>query len=159
MTKPDDRVHLLECQKNIDSSLDCALREFETNKIQIVREIFDRIKSIAPSFVEPKEDGIQIVDAFALGLLTRFLFSCLVDADRINSAEFEDPERKRRRTMQKNNFTWQEAIVRIEQCMLDFDNDTEVNRIRSDISNDCLRRAKDLHGIYTLTVPTAEAKH
>lgn len=33
----------------------------------------------------------EAVKCFYIGFWTRFLFSCLIDADRINSADFENP--------------------------------------------------------------------
>ena len=158
MAKMDDRVHLQECLQNMEVELSSVLEGLERDKIPLVKKLFEKILSIAPSLKELSVEELKIADAFAIGLLTRFLFSCLVDADRTNSAEFENPERKNLRILYKNKFTWHEAITRFEQKMKDFDNNTEVNRIRSAISNDCLTRAKDPKGVYTLTVPTGGGK-
>ena len=49
------------------------------------------------------------IKEFYLGCLTRFLFSCLIDADRINSSDFErEAQKEVRRLTEKPD--WQTAI-------------------------------------------------
>ena len=53
------------------------------------------------------------IKEFYLGCLTRFLFSCLVDADRINSSDFErEAQKEVRRLTEKTD--WQSAINKLE---------------------------------------------
>ena len=86
------------------------------------------------------------------------MFSCLIDADRLDSAEFEDTERKATRLRQAEYFDWSVAIERLEQKLAGFPNTTEVTEIRHQISDACLQRATDPTGCYTLTVPTGGGK-
>ena len=97
------------------------------------------------------------IKEFYLGCLTRFLFSCLIDADRINSSDFEREEQKEiRRLAEKPD--WQSAIDKLEAKLAGFENYYPIDEIRRKISDECLKRAVDSQGIYTLTVPTGGGK-
>jgi len=85
---------------------------------------------------------------FHLGLLTRLQLSCLVDADRLDSAG------RRPRSLE----TWQNSINTFERNIANFKADTEVKRIRFGISEKCLSFAENKPGIYSLTVPTGGGK-
>lgn len=85
------------------------------------------------------------------------LFGCLIDADRINSADFEYQHQKSlRRFNQKTD--WQPAINKLEQHLANFEVKYPIDTIRRQISDQCRQRAHDEQGIYTLTVPTGGGK-
>lgn len=91
------------------------------------------------------------------GLLTRFLFSCLIDADRTDTADFENPVAAQLR--QNHMYTnWEVLLDRLHRSLAKMNPSSEVNRIRSEISDQCFRAAKRAPGIYTLTVPTGGGK-
>jgi CRISPR-associated helicase cas3 len=86
-----------------------------------------------------------------------FLFSCLIDADRINSSDFErEAQKEIRRLTEKPD--WQTAIDQLETKLAGFENRYPIDGIRRRISGDCLKRAVDFQGIYTLTVLTGGGK-
>ncbi|CAA7616889.1 CRISPR-associated helicase Cas3' [Magnetospirillum sp. SS-4] len=88
------------------------------------------------------------------GLLARFLFSCLVDADRLNTAHF-----MRARTAITSRFgSWPILIERLETHILDLDGTSEIGAIRSQVSGLCLDAAARPPGLYTLAVPTGGGK-
>ena len=103
---------------------------------------------------------------FHLGLLTRFLLSCLIDADRIDSADFEYPENIGCRSHGAQD--WSFLVDRFEAHMNKLaakpngngaSNATKrLNRIRNQVSAHCLARATHPRGLYTLTVPTGGGK-
>ncbi|WGS83802.1 CRISPR-associated helicase Cas3' [Methylomonas sp. UP202] len=98
---------------------------------------------------------------FNRGMWTRFLFSCLIDADRISSADFEYAENTAYRQRQKPS--WAMAIERLENHLKHLaDKPVEemgpIDSIRQTIANACLQRASEDQGIYTLTVPTGGGK-
>ncbi len=97
------------------------------------------------------------IKEFYLGCLTRFLFSCLIDADRINSSDFEREAQKEVRHLTEKP-DWQMAIDQVEAKLAGFQNRYPIDEIRRRISSDCLKRAVDSQGIYTLTVPTGGGK-
>lgn len=92
-----------------------------------------------------------------LGLLVRSLYSCLIDADRIDTADFEHPGRVRRR-LRGNYESWDVLISRLEAHLGAFTPCHLIDALRQDISRHCLEGAAREKGIYTLTVPTGGGK-
>ena len=151
MEKADQYTNLTECMHSADVNL---LAEIDSLlQPAVVKSIFGRLQQVV-SMPRDSSETLSKIDAFTLGMFTRFLFSCLIDADRLNSAEFENPYRKQRREAQQRCFEWDMAIARFETCNAQFQETRPIDRIRRDISDHCLRRATDQQGIYTLTVPT-----
>lgn len=93
-----------------------------------------------------------------LHLWLRMLFSCLVDADFLDTEKFMDPNKSFLRYIDwkfeglKNRFDvyMDEKARNSEQ--------TVVNQWRSRILQDCRKAAQEQPGIYTLTVPTGGGK-
>ncbi len=92
-----------------------------------------------------------------IGLLARALFSCLIDADRIDTADFEHSGRARRR-LRGNYTTWETLIERLETYLASLSPKHPIDALRQQISNHCQRAAERDTGIYTLTVPTGGGK-
>ncbi|WP_432467374.1 CRISPR-associated helicase Cas3' [Agarivorans sp. Z349TD_8] len=157
MDKPFDKTHLPECERNADNRIvQLAIGLLSQNTVGV---LFGRLREIIDFQSAARNNGeLSKPDAFSLGFFTRFLFSCLIDADRLNSAEFEEPERKRYREKQAKCFNWQVAIDRLELKLAAFRGDKPIDKIRRQISNTCLNRACDQQGCYTLTVPTGGGK-
>ena len=155
--KEDEKTHLLECLKKAEDGL--MLTVNEQASLSLVKSILQVLNRIV-DFRSAMEAGkYSKKDAFNLGIFTRFLFSCLVDADRLNSAEFESPERKLQRIARSDWLNWHIAIIRFEKKISQFkSNESPVNKVRQRISETCLKRAVDVQGIYSLTVPTGGGK-
>ena len=96
------------------------------------------------------------VKDFYVGFWTRFLFSCLIDADRINSADFENPGNKEFRS--NSLVDWSIPIERAERFLLGLAIKDDIDIIRRDISNRCKEKAIEAQGIYSLSVPTGGGK-
>ena len=155
--KTDELTHLAECEQNADEVVQQKARELAGENL--IRSLRNAVKLIlSDSTVNDK------IKEFYLGCLTRFLFSCLIDADRINSSDFErEAQKEVRRLTEKPD--WQSAIDKLETHLAGFGNRYPADKIRRQISDDCLKRAKDSQdregdpqGIYTLTVPTGGGK-
>lgn len=148
--KEDSLTHLSECEKNVDEEI--RQRAESLANEELVKLLLKPIVAILN-----QQDTNTKIKEFYLGCFTRFLFSCLIDADRINSADFEREEQKDfRRLTQKPN--WQEAINKLENHLNGFEIRYPIDEIRREISDTCLKRATDPQGIYTLTVPTGGGK-
>ena len=92
-----------------------------------------------------------------LGLLARMLFSCLIDADRTDTADFEKPHSAAFR--QHGVYpAWETLLARLDEGLSSFVADSEVNRVRAAISEACFMSAARPTGAYTLTVPTGGGK-
>ena len=155
MNKVDEKSHLNEAIASADEQL---LARIDTLLVTpTVKQLFGKMQQVA-AFPLGSNEQLSKVDGFKLGVLTRLLFSCLIDADRLNSAEFETPERKIARLQQREWLNWSIAIERLEAKISQFEINHPIDHIRRSISEDCLSRAKDKQGIYTLTVPTGGGK-
>lgn len=94
---------------------------------------------------------------FNIGLIVRFLLSCLIDADRIDAADSEQPENRQRR--QLGQYTdWDVLIASLEDYISGFQMLTDMDTLRTDVSNKCLAMAKEKRGFFRLTVPTGGGK-
>ena len=92
-----------------------------------------------------------------LGLFTRMLFSCLIDADRTNTADHENYQSGRHR--QRGEYVaWETLLARLEGGMASLSLDGAVNAMRRQISEQCFASASRSPGMYTLTVPTGGGK-
>ena len=153
--KTDELTHLVECEQNADEAVQQKARELVGENL--IRSL---LKAVKPILSDPVSN--DKVKEFYLGCLTRFLFSCLIDADRINSSDFErETQKEVRRLTEKPD--WQSAIDKLEAKLAGFENRPveeikPIDEIRRKISDDCLKRAADSRGIYTLTVPTGGGK-
>ena len=90
--------------------------------------------------------------------LVRMLFSCLVDADSLDTEHFMNPEQavlRGSRTSMKELLTRLETYLRNLKTQAD---DTEVNRIRNYVQNLCIKESTGTKGFYSLTVPTGGGK-
>ena len=88
---------------------------------------------------------------FAFHLAVKFLYSCLVDADRCDAAGIHDDL-----PMPK----WEEAIRRLEGRMATFVNrGRKIDKVRGKITHACEEAGKlRSQGVYTLSVPTGGGK-
>lgn len=148
--KDEKKSHLQESLENADSFLIRSIEKLATP--DFFKTFFEKIVSVACP--EKLEHGR--LKHLRIGFFTRFLFSCLIDADRIDSADFETPDNSKMRY--KMMVHWPTAITRFEKKFAQFSVRNQIDTIRNSISLNCLERAADPQGIYTLTVPTGGGK-
>jgi len=153
INKEDVKSHLAECTQNADPIISEQAKRLTDKPLMMA--MLTQIKLL----MQNEQHGQEISDTikhFYIGFWTRFLFSCLIDADRINSADFETPTNA---SYRNKAVTWDTAIVRLEVFLKDQQAyKSNINEIRNNISNTCKNRAQDAQGIYTLTVPTGGGK-
>lgn len=157
--KSDTLTHLEECTQNADDHI------LEKAKLLASESLVNTMIAQLDQFTQSKQPNT--IKQFYIGFWTRFLFSCLIDADRINSADFENPYQAAHRN---KPVLWDIAIHRLEcflteqQLLIEQKADSlpaktrQLNEIRRKISDTCKQRATDAQGIYTLTVPTGGGK-
>lgn len=157
ISKRDDRAHLREAMSKMDALIDKRFRELVGSPELVnglkesIREVMlrDDIKGLDPSKNQ--------ITQFKLGLLVRFLFSCLIDADRVDTADFEKPKAAKHRL--NGQYTeWPLLIERLEKHLQGFTRRNPVDEIRRNISDHCRDGAIRDKGIYTLSVPTGGGK-
>jgi CRISPR-associated endonuclease/helicase Cas3 len=88
-------------------------------------------------------------------LWTRFLFSALVDADRLATEAFCNPVQSRQRTPFASIA---ELRSRVDKALDRLAVRSDLDRIRADILADCRAAAARQRGIFSLTVPTGGGK-
>lgn len=91
-------------------------------------------------------------------LWIRMLFSCLVDADFLDTESFMDPDKAASRSSGADLASLRERYDHHMEAMQEGASDTPVNRIRRQILSDCREHAIWEPGFFSLTVPTGGGK-
>lgn len=107
---------------------------------------------------QPKPESVLLGKADGFALWIRMLFSCLVDADFLDTEAFMDVNKAAQRT---DTLTTPELLSRFNAFMEEKFSDvplTRVNRIRADVLRQCRDKAREVPGIFSLTVPTGGGK-
>ena len=98
------------------------------------------------------------LERFDLHHIVRMLFSCLVDADSLDTEAFMNPKQHNRRG---SHTSMHELLVKLENHLKGLKTnapDTEVNRIRNFLQRQCVKESQGECGFYSLTVPTGGGK-
>lgn len=115
-----------------------------------------------PPFVKsailPGETGQR--NGFSVAFFVRMLFSCLVDADFLDTERFMSPDRASERPQ------WADGILaRMAECLDAFTAELErkaelgtVNQERAGVRRACIEAAELPQGLFSLTVPTGGGK-
>lgn len=95
-------------------------------------------------------------DGFALWV--RMLFSCLIDADRLDTEAYMDAGKSAQRGDWPNLQTLLEQFDVFMANKTAASDPTPVNQLRADILRQCRERAHESPGLFSLTVPTGGGK-
>lgn len=106
---------------------------------------------------------LKSIKPFECNHIIRMLFSCLVDADRLDTEAFMSPEQA---SLRKGKKTLQELAPLLEKHLAKLkcsirENHKESNRvniIRNQVQDECRKKAVCEPGFYSLTVPTGGGK-
>lgn len=155
MSKARQKTHLDE----VTLAADPAIIE-RANQLLGNPELIAELRKIIGSIIAKNREaykGKQRNAQQQIGLAVRFLFSCLIDADRIDTADFEH---KRVRPYRPNGdyADWPVLIQRLERKLAAMPPSRPIDHLRRDISQHCLDAASRIGGVYTLTVPTGGGK-
>ena len=147
--KQDHLSHLSESLSKADKSIISQIEQSLT-ELDFHSEGKQRISAIH------KNQGKELFPVH-LALYTRFLFSCLLDADRINTIDFEDPSKAAMRNLTSPP-DWSVLLERFENHIKKFSANSPINEIRASISEDCRKASDRPERILTLPVPTGGGK-
>ncbi|MDD4589430.1 MAG: CRISPR-associated helicase Cas3' [Parabacteroides sp.] len=125
----------------------------------------ETMKKAIPSEIKIEFPGVNpIIPAnFKLGKedfhhLIRLLYSCLVDADFLDTESFMDENNARLRLKKASlsdlNFKLESFLSNLKRNT----QSSEVNNIRNEVKELCIKSAEDSPGFYSLTVPTGGGK-
>lgn len=94
---------------------------------------------------------------FALGTFIRMLYSCLVDADFLDTESFMKNGDTGRNSGESMETLQNRLEKRISEWLKNTDTDT-INGRRTEILKNCIKEGKQKEGIFRLTVPTGGGK-
>lgn len=99
-------------------------------------------------------DRISRTDQF---YLMKMVYSALLDGDRRNTQQFEEGTAIRE---ESNKELFSELSQKLEKTFEGFENEnqTEINQLRQEMAEACLKAAERETGIYTLSIPTGGGK-
>jgi len=154
INKSDVRSHLNEAIAAADN-----LVLLRIHVLMAEPSMISAIQSLVGNIIRqsPERNDRSIVTQQHIGLLVRFLFSCLIDADRIDTANFENPKQAKQR-MVGRYADWDTLCIRLETHLAGFTPCYPIDKLRQNISQHCFTAAERSRGIFTLTVPTGGGK-
>jgi len=150
MKKQLDQTHLGEVLVNLEDKVKKRIDEIiaSDEAFSELQTCFKRL-GVANRF--------PVCRDFQVGLVVRFLFSCLVDADRTDTADFESSESVvQRKQIKYPDWSW--FIQKLECRIAQFENRNPIDKIRGRISQQCRDFANQGTGCWRLTVPTGGGK-
>jgi CRISPR-associated endonuclease/helicase Cas3 len=153
MQKPEQSVHLEEVR-------DCAEAEGILKRVDELlasSELLNELHDLLRRMTRFEKNTRPLNQQFGLAL--RFLFSCLIDADRIDTAQAEQKRKRLEDVRPLSKYVSWATLIDLLECHLSrFPNRHPVDHLRRQISDECLAAASRPCGIYTLTVPTGGGK-
>lgn len=164
MNKDAERTHLAEVLQAFGDGFGAPGEQLLPEVMKEMRErLAATLRPEASTYCEACSPGLSNACRirnplawFSLGLATRMLFSCLVDADHTDSADAGNTGNAALRSL--GAAPWHELATRLEGRLAQFKGDRAIDTIRSEISAQCLARATGPKGVFTLTVPTGGGK-
>ncbi|BBB49041.1 CRISPR-associated helicase Cas3' [Pelolinea submarina] len=153
MNKPEENTHTIEsfsCLSKVEQKIIID----KLNNEYITTQLINKLNNL-----QEKNDS-QDTLVFKYGLLIRFLFSCLIDADRLDTANFEMPNSIKMRNYGQYH-SWDVLVQRLDKKIREFEQKQNINIVditRTEISQACFDFSNKPKGIYQLTVPTGGGK-
>ena len=130
MQTNEDVGYLEESKENADEIILNQIDSLISNHIKA--ELLPFMKAI-------QSEKNTALAQFNRGMFCRFLLSCLIDADRLNSAEFESPFRKHERESRQPT-DWHLALSALELKLSGFTGEHNIDKRRKQISDNCAKK-------------------
>ncbi|MFT9494220.1 CRISPR-associated helicase Cas3' [Anaerosolibacter sp.] len=137
-----------------------ALLNFKAECLEMehINELFNKSKKeIRNILIEiNKVDGSAKFGQFAAGMLLKYLFSCVIDADRYDTYIFME-DKEPQQNISKSTL-WNELAEVLETKLKSYPKLSKIDLLREEISLACKNFGKNSPGIYQLAVPTGGGK-
>ncbi|MFA6711074.1 MAG: CRISPR-associated helicase Cas3', partial [Candidatus Methanomethylophilaceae archaeon] len=147
LSKSNTVTHLTECEKRIGIEIKDLIDS-------VYRSAIDSLATMIQQIVEDaKKTSVKDNGLFRLGLVCRYILSCLIDADRQDTANFENGI-----TPIEHLINWNEIRTRYYEFIDRFKNNDNISLIRRNISELCHSASRRDKGVFTLSVPTGGGK-
>ncbi|MCL6591667.1 MAG: CRISPR-associated endonuclease Cas3'' [Firmicutes bacterium] len=134
-----------------------ASLQFQESRVKDLNEVGAFILEMMRQ-VKPDRAPWQFSSGLDMSLWIRMLYSCLVDADFLDTEAYMDPLQASIRSGYCTIAELQERFYRFAGHLDETAEDTSVNRIRRMIRSRCLQMAQEPQGIFSLSVPTGGGK-
>lgn len=144
MEKPEDSAHASEAAGLLDEAVRARIGSLVGPSL--VEEVE---KALAPLGSKPAP-----IKQFHEGLVARFLFSALIDADRLDSSELWT-----QRIRPNDGYPdWKVLVDRLDARLRAFKRRNEIDDLRSIVSDRCLTYSRGPRGLYRFSAPTGIGK-
>lgn len=159
MNKPDRSTHFTEVLGKIPIPVTRRIQEI-LEEPELHREFRNYLSSIIQKEKDhhtgTNNEKMSLV-SFKIGLTLRMLFSCLIEGDRTDTANFEKDWTASAR-QEGDYVSWSVLAERLEQHLESLKSDGPVNETRKKVSEECRAAAMRERGFFTLSVPTGGGK-
>lgn len=149
--KDDTKQDLPEIESNLSEKVKAEIQKYLEStclKNDARSKFYDNCKKGCRSKKQYK---------FNQGLHLRNLSSCLIDADRTNSADFDNGKNLNLQKYEKLP-NWKNLLEKLEAKLATFDNSGKLGEIRKNLSDSCLEFGKKEKGIYFCSAMTGAGK-
>jgi len=129
-----------------------------------IRQARENARDLLTGFQLPAQSQLEqeihtaATSELELDLLLRMLYSCLVDADALDTERHFDPADFAHRQQAFDLSAMRQRLEEDQARLMGQAGPTPVNRVRREVYEDCLRAAELLPGVFKLTVPTGGGK-
>jgi len=123
-----------------------------------INDLFNKAKKeIRATLIKiNKIDGSAKFGHFAAGMLEKYLFSCVIDADRYDTYAFMEGKQWKQNI--DKSALWNELAYVLETKLKGYPKLSEIDLFREEVSVSCKNFGGNSTGIYQLSVPTGGGK-
>ncbi|WP_018305952.1 CRISPR-associated helicase/endonuclease Cas3 [Desulfitobacterium hafniense] len=147
--KPDEDILYDEALAYFNSEC-LSAKEFK----ELFGQAAEEIKAVLTQIRRASDSAAQCW--FAYGFLEKYLFSCLIDADRYDTYLFMESKAGKEKI--DKSFLWRELSSILEEKLNSYSQEKYIDRLRAEISLACRDFAQNPPGVYQLAVPTGGGK-
>ena len=134
-------------------ALVCGEKYDAVNRIgPLVKRLEEELGKVSNELAEP-EFADPAKDKAVTEFYVRMLFSCLVDADFLDTEQFSRGQERRSLKLDATLL-----LDRLQTHRSKFDSSGELNTLRNRVFEECLAKAAEPTGLFSLTVPTGGGK-
>ncbi len=134
-------------------ALVCGKKYDAMNHLSPLEELFETELGKIPNELNEPEFANPRIDKAITDFYVRMLFSCLVDADFLDTERFKTGRERHPMKMDPELLL---KRLQAHQCKLD--SSRGLNKLRNGVFQDCLAKAAEPRGFFSLTVPTGGGK-
>lgn len=157
LEKIDTKQDLSEIETNLSEKVKNEIQKcLESNVIKNDALDFRKKCFVGCENISSNENKIKKL-SFNMGLHLRNLSSCLIDADRTNSASFDNDENLNLKKYEEIP-DWETLLQKLESKLATFENSGKLGEIRKNLSDSCLEFGGKEKGIYSCSAMTGAGK-